>query len=99
MSTHSDLEKRYSKIASNDYEAILSPEEYMSEAHIYSNLERESAFYDDTIISEYSEIVNTSSTTAIDEEEIYSDPGHSLADIYACFETKKIHMIQTSDVR
>ena len=38
-------------------------------------------------------------TTANDEEEIYSDPGHSEADIYACFEKKKFRMIKRNDVR
>ena len=38
-------------------------------------------------------------TTANSEEEIYSDPGYSEADIYACFEKKKFHMIKRNDVR
>ena len=32
-------------------------------------------------------------------EEKYFDPGHSKADIYACFERKKIHIIKNKDVR
>ena len=38
-------------------------------------------------------------TTANDEEEIYSDPGYSEADIYACFEKKKFRKIKRKDVR
>ena len=32
-------------------------------------------------------------------EEIYSDPGHSEADIYSCFEKKKFRMIKRNDIR
>ena len=48
---------------------------------------------------EYSEVGNVDGTTGDDEEEIYSDPGHSEADIYACFEKKKFCMIKRNDVR
>ena len=48
---------------------------------------------------EYSEVGNVDSTTANDEEEIYSDPGHSVADIYACFEKKRFRMIKINNVR
>ena len=47
---------------------------------------------------EYSEVDDVDGTTANDEE-IYSDPGHSEADIYACFERKKFRMIKRKDVR
>ena len=50
-------------------------------------------------MSEYSEIGNVDGTAANDEEEIYSDPGHSEEDICACFEKKKLQMIKRSDVR
>ena len=47
---------------------------------------------------EYSEIGNVDGTAANDEE-IYSDPGHSQKDIYAFFEKKRLRMIKRSDVR
>ena len=48
---------------------------------------------------EYSEVEDVDGTTPNDEEEIYSDPGHNEADIYSCFERKKLSIIQRSDVR
>ena len=93
------LGKNYSKIACNDYEAIQDPDEYASAVQVYSNTVRDSISYDDTIISEYSKVENVDDTTANDEEEIYSDPGHCEADIYACFERKKFRMIKKNDVR
>ena len=47
----------------------------------------------------YSEVEDVDGTTANDQEEIYSDPGYSEADIYACFERKKLSIIQRCDVR
>ena len=89
----------YSKVAGNDYEAIHNPDEYASAVQVYSNYVRKSTSNDDTIVSEYSEVDDADSTTANDEEEIYSDPGHSEADIYVCFEKKKFRMIKRDDVR
>ena len=71
----------------------------MSEAQVYSNYISKSTNYDDTIVSQYSKVGDADGTTANDEEEIYSDPGHSEADIYACFEKKKFRMIKRNDVR
>ena len=89
----------YSKVAGNDYEAIHNPDDYASAVQVYSNYIRESTNYDDTIVLEYTEVEDTDGTTANDEEEIFSDPGHSEADIYACFEKKKFHMIKRNDIR
>ena len=91
------LVRNYSKIACNDYEAIQNPDE--SAVHVDSNTIKDSTNYDDTIISEYSELEDVDGTTAANEEEIYSDPGHSEADIYACFEKKRFRMIKRNDVR
>ena len=97
-SNNSDtLGKNYSKIACNDYEAIQNPDE--SVVRVYSNTIRDSTNYDDTIISEYSELEDVDNNTANDEEEIYSDPGHSEADIYTYFEKKRFRMIKRNDVR
>ena len=60
---------------------------------------KESTAYNDSLISEYSEVGNPDEATVNDEEEIYSDPGHSKEDIYACFEKKKFRMIKRNDVR
>ena len=99
-SNNSDiLKKNYSKIAFNDYEAIQNPDEHASAVHVYSNTVRDSTNHDDTIMPEYSEVDNVDGITVTDEEEIYSDPGHSEADVYACFEKKKFRMIKRKDVR
>ena len=90
------IEKNYSQVTGNNYEAIHNPDEYASAVQVYSNYVRESTNYDDTIVSE---VEDADGTTANDEEEIYSDPGHSEADIYACFEKKKFRMIKRDDVR
>ena len=51
------------------------------------------------MVSVYSEVEDADGTTANDEEEIYSDPGHSEADVYACFEKKKFRKIKRNDIR
>ena len=89
----------YSKVAGNDYEAIQNPNDYAAAVRVYSNIVKDSTSYDDTIISEYSEVEDVDITIANDEEEIYSDPGHSESDIYACFERKKFRIIKRNDVR
>ena len=93
MSLHSkdSTGKSHSRFTSNDYEAILNHAEYQTAIRFYSNTTKASTSFND---SEYSEI-----TDATDEEEIYSDPGHSKEDIYACFEKKKFRMIKRNDVR
>ena len=83
----------------NDYEAIQNPDDYASAVRVYSNTVKDSTSYDDTIISEYSEVEDVDGTTGDDQEEIYSDPGHSEADIYACFESKRLSMIERNNVR
>ena len=93
------IEKNYSKVADNDYEAIHNTDEHALAVQVYSNYISKSTNYDDTIVSEYSEVEDADGTTANDKEEIYSDPGHSEADIYACFEKKKFRMIKRDDVR
>ena len=54
---------------------------------------RESITDDNIRMPEYDDVLTN------DEEEIYSDPGHCVADIYACFEKKKFRMIKRNDVR
>ena len=93
------LRKKYSKIVCNDYEAVEDPDEYASAVCVYSNTIGDSTNYDDTIIPEHNEVDDVDGTTANDDEELYSDPGYSETDIYACFERKKLSIIQRSDVR
>ena len=88
--------KGHSRFAGNDYEAILHHSEYASAVHVYSNTVRESTAFDDSLISECSEVGNPDVN---DKEEIHLDPGHSKEDIYACFEKKKFHMVKRNDVR
>ena len=92
--------KSYSKIAGNDYEAIQNPDDYAAAVYVYSNTIEGSNNYDDAKMPEYSEVEDVDGTTGDDDqEEIYSDPGHSEADIYACFEKKKLSMIERNDIR
>ena len=91
--------KNYSKIADNDYEAIQNPDDYASAVRVYSNTIKGSVNYDDARMPEYSEVEDVDGTTGDDQEEIYSDPGHSEADIYACFERKNLSMIERNDIR
>ena len=91
--------KNYSKITCNDYEAVEDPNECASAVLVYSNTVGDSISYGDTTMLEYSEVEDVDGTTANDEEEIYSDPGYSEAEIFACFERKKLSIIQRSDVR
>ena len=86
--------KSCSRFACNDYETAPNLTEYETAIQLYSNTMRESTAYNDSIISEYSVI-----TVATNEEEIYSDPGHSKEDIYACFEKKKFRIIKRNDIR
>ena len=70
------------KFACNDYTALHNPPNYATAQEVYSNLEK-SFTYDYARALECSEV-------STNTEEIYLDPGHSKADIYAVFERKKI---------
>ena len=91
--------KSHSKIASKDYEPLPRPAEYATEIGAYSNIIRESYVSSHMSALECSEVFNVYNTSANDEEEIYLDPGHSEADVYACFERKRFHKIKADDVR
>ena len=73
-------------MACNDYETIQNPDDYASAVRVYCNNVKDSTTYDDTVMPEYIELENVDNNMANDGEEIYSDPGHSEADIYASFE-------------
>ena len=92
-------DKSCSKAASNDYESLPKPAEYASALGTYSNIIRESYYINSTSMLECSEMFNVSSTSTNDDEEVYSDPGHSEAAVYACFERKRFRKIKTDDVR
>ena len=79
------------KLACNDYVALQNPPNYATAQEVYSNLEK-SFTYDYARALECSEV-------STNLEEIYLDPGHSKADIYACFERKKFRIIKNRDVR
>ena len=97
MSLHSkdSTGKSHSRFASNDYEAIINHAEYQTAVNFYSSNTRSSTFFNDSIISEYSEITGVTNN----EEEIYSNPGYSKEDVYTCFEKKKFCMVKRSDIR
>ena len=89
--------KNYSE---QDYEAIPVPEACRSAAHVYYNCVGGSITYDEPSMPEYSKPEPINKSVAVnDEEEVFSDPGSSLAEIYVCFEKKKICMIKYNDIR
>ena len=85
------LGKDCPKLMCNDYIALHNPSTYATAMKSYSNLEK-SLTYDYARALEVSEV-------STNVEEIYLDPGHSKADIYACFERKKFHILKNKDVR
>lgn len=87
--------KNHSKVASRDYESLPNSDEYASAVCVYYNLMRTSATNNSSSL-EYSEIFATSTN---DEEEVYSDPGHSEAEVFACFEKKRFCKIKINEVR
>ena len=91
--------KSHSKVASKDYEALPRPVEYASATSAYSNIIRKSYINSNMSALECSEVFNVNNTSANDDEEVYADPGYSEADVYACFERKRFHMIKADDVR
>ena len=88
-------EKNHSE---QDYENIESPELYGSAAHVYYNCVGGAISYDDSAMPEYSNLERINDSVN-DEEEIYSDPGYSLPDIYGCLERKKGCIFKNSDIR
>ena len=87
-----NLDKDSPKLACNDYTTDLhNPYAYATTLESHSNLEK-SFTYNYASELEHSEV-------STNVEEIYLDPGHSEADIYACFEKQKVHIIINKDVR
>jgi len=48
---------------------------------------------------DYAEIASIHPAATYEEEEVFSYPGHSEADVYACLERKKFRKIKIDDVR
>ena len=93
------VRKSHSKVANNGYEPLPNPAEYLSAIGAYSNIMSKSITDDDIRALDYSEISTVDSTATNDDKEVYSDPGHSEAAVYDCFEKKKIRKIEANDVR
>jgi len=87
----------YSKFSSCDYEAIPNPSDYASALHVFSNSLKKTIVYDNASVVQYSKILHKNGP--IVDGEIYSDPGHSEADIYDYFKKKKFHIIKRDSVR
>ena len=85
------ISKDATKLPCGDYFALKNPHYYTTAEEIYSNLEK-SITYDYARPMGYSEV-------SVSVEESYLDPGHSKADIFACFDRKKFHIIKNKDVR
>ena len=88
---HNSLGKDHPKRTCNDYIALHKPSNFATALESYSNLEK-SFTYDYARTMECSEV-------STNVEEMYLDPGHSKADICACFERKQFHIIKNEDVR
>lgn len=99
LSPHStgDGSRDYSSIAGNDYEPIPNPSDYASALQVYSNAVRRTIEYDNAKVIQYSKILHKN--PAIIDEDVYSDPGHSEADIYNYFKKKKFQVIKRNSVR
>ena len=82
------LGKDCPKLTCNDYIALHNPPTYATALKSYEK----SFTYDYARALECSEV-------STNVEEIYFDPGHSKADIYACFERKRFPIIKNKDVR
>ena len=88
------------KLSSKDYELMQHPDDYLPAQRAYSNklydytqhsnnVPSHSTTYDDTRVS----------VSPNDNEDYYSDPGHSEEAIYACFESKKFRIISANTVK
>ena len=60
---------------------------------------RESLINEDISGLDYAEVSDIDPAATNDEDEIFSDPGHSEADVYACLEKKRFRKIKTDDIR
>ena len=88
------------KLTSNDYETLQNPYEYLSPLHSYSNVLNNALEYSiDSTLSNIYDVTRVSSISGGNEEECFSDPGHSEEAIYACFESKRFSTISASTVR
>ena len=92
------ISKDPAKVKNNDYEPLPDSADYASALCVYVNTMRDSVIKDVRGL-DYSEVSNVDTVSTNDEEDVYSDPGHSEADVYACFEKKKFRKIKIDDVR
>ena len=61
---------------------------------------RETDINEDVRGLDYSEISDVDTAVSTNnEEDVYSDPGHSEAAVYDCFEKKRFRKIKLDDVR
>ena len=63
---------------------------------VYVNTMKETVVSEDVRGLDYSEISDVDIVSTNNEEDVYSDPGHSEAAVYACFEKKRLKI---DDVR
>ena len=93
------ISKNPAKVKSNDYEPLLDSADYASALHVYVNTMNETVVSEDVRGLDYSEISDVDIVSTNNEEDVYSDPGHSEAAVYACFEKKRFRKIKIDDVR
>ena len=79
-----------------DYEPIPGPEAYGSAAHVYYNCVGGSISYDDSVMPEYSKPEPVNKSVAVnDDEEVFSDPGSSLAEFMFVLKRKRFVGLNT----
>ena len=91
--------KNPEKVKHNDYEPLPDSAEYASGFCAYMNTMRESLINEGISGLDYAEISNIDPAATYEEEEVFSDPGYSEADVYACLERKKFRKIKIDDIR
>ena len=100
LTPQNNSENEYSKFSNGDYEPI--PSDYGSAMKVYSNSLTRTVVYDNAKVVQYSKVLHQNAAAAVagdDDEEVYSDPGHSETDIYNYFKKKKFHIIKKDSVR
>lgn len=93
------MAKSRSNVVRKDYEPLPNSTEYASAICVYYSLLRESVTDNDVSALRHSEVPSVNITSTDDEDDVYSDPGHSEAAVHACFEKKRFRKIKRDDIR
>ena len=92
------ISRNPAKVKSNLFQIrLIVHQHYMS--IVYVNTMKETVVSEDVRGLDYSEISNVDIVSTNNEEDVYADPGHSEAAVYACFEKKRFRKIKIDDVK